>query len=162
MCAACRLAYAEIGVERARSLIEPLPGRYRSALEELADGGLRRRPAPEVWSPIEYLCHVRDVYVSHLVRLYRARTEEDPALEPMFNDLRTRRLRYAERDRAATLDELQAAVAGLLEESSRFRPEDWSRAVHRLPEEQRTALWLLRNAAHEGIHHLGDLGVPSI
>jgi hypothetical protein len=160
VCSVCRLAYAGISVEQARSLIEPLPGRYRSALAELPDGGLRRNPAPEVWSPIEYLCHVRDVYVSHLIRLYRARTEDDPALEPMFNDLRARRLRYAERDGGATLEELDAAVAGLLEESTRFRPQDWSRPVHRLPEEQRTALWLLRNAAHEGVHHLTDLGVP--
>lgn len=124
----------------------------------MPDGTSRCRPAPEVWSPVEYLCHVRDVFVSHLIRLHRARTEEDPGLEPMFNDLRTRRLRYGERDASSTLDELEAAVAGLLEEVERFRPEDWSRPVHRLPGEVRTARWLLRNAAHEGIHHLGDLG----
>lgn len=118
---------------------------------------LRRRPAPGVWSPIEYLCHVRDVFVSHLIRLHRARTEDDPGLEPMFNDLRARRLRYGERDASATLDELEAAVAGLLEEAARFRPEEWSRTVHRLPGERRTARWLLRNAAHEGVHHLRDI-----
>ncbi len=151
------MAYAELSVEEAISLIEQLPRRYRSALGRVPEGGLRRRPAPDVWSPIEYLCHVRDVYISHLIRLYRARTEDDPALEPMFNELRARRLRYAEREAAATLDELDAAIAGLLEEVSRFRSGDWSRPVHRLPAERRTALWLLRNAAHEGIHHLGDL-----
>lgn len=123
----------------------------------MSDQELRQAPAAGVWSPIEYLCHVRDVFVTYLIRLYRARTEDDPGLEPMFNDLRARRLRYAEREAAATLDELEAAVAGLLEEAGRFRPEAWSRTVHRLPGERRTALWLLRNAAHEGIHHLGDL-----
>lgn len=144
-------------MEQARTLIEEVPERYASALAGMSDAVLRRRPATGVWSPIEYLCHVRDVYVSHLIRLHRARTEEDPELEPMLNDLRARRLRYAEREAAPTLDELEAAVAGVLEEVSRFRPEDWSRPAHRLPGERRTALWLLRNAAHEGIHHLGDL-----
>jgi hypothetical protein len=157
VCPACDIAYAGVSVEQARSLIEALPSRYRSALEGLSDARLRGRPTPDVWSPVEYLCHVRDVFVSHLIRLYRARTEDDPPLEPMFNDLRARRLRYRERDPHATLDELEAAVAGFLDEVSRFRPEFWSRPVHRLPGEQRTALWLLRNAAHEGVHHLGDL-----
>jgi DinB superfamily len=159
-CAACGIEYRSISVEQARCVIEALPPRYRSALEEVASSRLRCRPSPDVWSPLEYLCHVRDVFVSHLIRLHRARTEHDPALEPMFNDLRARRLRYVERDPAATLDELDAAVAGLLEEAARFRPEDWARPVHRLPGEGRTALWLLRNAAHEGVHHLGDLRVP--
>jgi hypothetical protein len=160
VCAACAIEYGRIGVEQARSMIESLPRRYRSALEEVPFSRLRRRPLPDVWSPLEYLCHVRDVYVSHLIRLYRARTEDDPALEPMFNELRARRLRYAERDAAATREELDAAVAGLLEEVDRFRAEDWARPVHRLPGERRTAVWLLRNAAHEGVHHLGDLSGP--
>ncbi len=146
-----------MSVEQARSLIEALPARYRSALAGMAREALRRPPAPGVWSPIEYVCHVRDVFVTHLIRLYRARTEDDPALEPMFNDLRAGRLRYAERAAPATLDELEAAVMGLLEETERFRPEDWSRLVHRLQGERRTARWLLRNAAHEGVHHLSDL-----
>ncbi|MBO0702517.1 MAG: DinB family protein [Candidatus Dormibacteraeota bacterium] len=161
VCGLCGFSFAALGVEEARSLIEVLPERYRSAVAGMPDGALRRRPAPGVWSPIEYLCHVRDVYVSHLVRLYRSRTEEDPGVEPMFNDLRARRLHYDERDAGATLDELEAAVAGLLEESRRFQPDQWARTVHRLPGESRTARWLLRNAAHEGIHHLRDLSSPA-
>lgn len=157
LCATCGFAFAGVSVEQARSLIESFPGRYRAALRDRSDEARRLRPAPGVWSPIEYLCHVRDVFVSHLIRLYRARTEDDPALEPMFNDLRARRLRYGERDVPATLDELDAAVTGLLEEAARFRPEEWSRTVHRLPGEGRTARWLLRNAAHEGVHHLRDI-----
>jgi hypothetical protein len=26
-----------------------------------------------------------------------------------------------------------------------------------LPDEDRTALWLVRQAMHEGVHHLGDI-----
>lgn len=157
MCDACGFAFAAVDVEQARAVIRPLPEQYRSALADLGETALRTPPAPGVWSPVEYLCHVRDVFVTHLIRLHRARSEEDPELEPMFNDLRARRLRYAERDVPATLDELGAAVEGLLEETMRFGPDGWSRPVHRLPGERRTARWLLRNAAHEGVHHLGDL-----
>lgn len=157
VCEACGFGFAAVSVEQARALIEALPGRYRSAVAGMSGEVLREHPAAGVWSPIEYLCHVRDVFVTHLIRLHRSRTEDDPGLEPMFNDLRSRRLRYQEREARATLDELEAAVAGLLEEAARFRPEEWSHTVHRLPGERRTARWLLRNAAHEGIHHLGDV-----
>ena len=36
-------------------------------------------------------------------------------------------------------------------------PAQSHRTATRLPGEQRTLLWLVRQAAHEGIHHLGDI-----
>jgi hypothetical protein len=57
----------------------------------------------------------------------------------------------------AVLGELEATAAGFCEEIQRTGPEDWNRMVTRLPEEKRTALWLVRQAMHEGQHHLGDI-----
>jgi hypothetical protein len=34
---------------------------------------------------------------------------------------------------------------------------DWRRIGTRLPGEQRTARWRVRQAVHEGVHHLGDI-----
>lgn len=106
---------------------------------------------------IEYACHIRDVYATYTIRLHRARTEHGPALEPMLNDLRARRLRYNERDLDAVLDEIAANVAGFSDEIGRMSSSDWDRTVTRLPEETRTTRWLVRQATHEGIHHLGDI-----
>jgi hypothetical protein len=89
--------------------------------------------------------------------LHRARTEELPVLEPMLNDLRARRFRYADCDVPAVLGELTAAVAGVADELRRVGPDGWERCVTRLPGEVRTVRWLLRNAAHEGRHHLADV-----
>ncbi|MDA3664686.1 hypothetical protein PFJ02_22105 [Mycobacterium xenopi] len=50
---------------------------------------------------IEYVCHLRDVYLTYTIRLHRARTEERPTLEPTLNDLRARRFRYNDRDLTA-------------------------------------------------------------
>jgi hypothetical protein len=33
----------------------------------------------------------------------------------------------------------------------------WDRIATRLPGEDRTARWLVRQAMHEGVHHLGDI-----
>lgn len=89
--------------------------------------------------------------------LHRARTEDQPALEPMLNDLRARRFRYNERDVDAIVDELAANVAGFRDEVARVRPDQWELVVTRLPGEQRTARWLVRQAMHEGQHHLNDI-----
>ncbi|MEO9199860.1 MAG: DinB family protein [Antricoccus sp.] len=121
----------------------------------------RMRPASERWSVIEYVCHLRDVYATYTIRLHRARTEDRPVLEPMLNDLRARRFRYNERDVDAVLDELEAAAAGFCDEVARNRPDQWDRLVSRLPGEDRTARWLVRQAMHEGQHHLADIRITA-
>jgi hypothetical protein len=75
----------------------------------------------------------------------------------MLNDLRARRFNYGDAAVEPALDQLQAHVTGFLAELSRLRADDLGRPVHRLPGEHRTALWLVRQAAHEGVHHLRDI-----
>jgi uncharacterized damage-inducible protein DinB len=156
-CDVCALAYPEISIRDAVNAIVGLPGAVREVVGTIPPEAHRVRPAPQVWSVAEYLCHIRDVYVSFTIRLHRTRTEDRPALEPMFNDLRARRFRYNACDLETTLDELAAAAAGFCEEIARTGEHDWSRVATRLPGEQRTARWLVRQAMHEGIHHLGDI-----
>lgn len=78
-------------------------------------------------------------------------------LEPMLNDLRARRFRYNDRALDGLRDELAACAAGLGEEIDRLTPPDRERTVTRLAGEHRTARWLVRQAAHEVTHHLGDI-----
>jgi DinB superfamily len=156
VCASCPFAFADQDVDRATSIIGDVPAQARRLLGSLDEAAIRRRQ-PDRWSAVEYLCHVRDVYATFTIRLHRARTEDDPVLEPMLNDLRARRFGYRDAAVEPVLDELQAYVAGFLAEVARVRPEDWGRPVHRLPDEHRSALWLVRQAAHEGVHHLHDI-----
>ena len=110
-----------------------------------------------MWSVAEYVCHARDVFVAFTIRLYRVRTEDTPALEPMFNDLRAARFAYGRRDLDAVLAELADDVAGFRAEVARMPADGWDRTCTRLPHEQRTARWLVRQALHEGVHHLLDV-----
>jgi hypothetical protein len=75
----------------------------------------------------------------------------------MFNDLRAERFRYNDCDLAATLAELEAASRGFCAEIACCDQDDWDRSATRLPNERRTARWLVRQAMHEGVHHLGDI-----
>jgi hypothetical protein len=157
VCAGCGMCYAEVSPADAMDMIRSTPAAVRAAVRDVPDELVRRRPEPAVWSMVEYVCHVRDVYVVYTIRLHRARTEDEPVLEPMLNDLRVRRFRYNERELPAVLDELDAAVVGCGEEFGRMAPTDWDRQVTRLPGEWRTARWLVRQAAHEGTHHCADI-----
>lgn len=156
-CASCGIGYADLPVAEAAALVAGVPDAARIAVAAVPPARLRTRPEPDTWSVVEYLCHLRDVGVTSTIRLHRARTEDRPTLEPMLNDLRARRFRYAEADPAAVLDDLGRVTAGLLDEIGRVRPDGWERMVTRLAGEERTARWLVRHAAHEGRHHLADI-----
>ncbi len=156
-CQDCKLSYREISIESAIEVIHSIPTEARGAVLGIPKEVWRERPAPGSWSVAEYVCHVRDVFSTYTIRLHRARTEDRPALEPMFNDLRARRFRYNESDVKAVLGELEAMTAGFCEEIDRTGSEHWNRVVTRLPHEERTARWLVRQAMHEGQHHLGDI-----
>jgi hypothetical protein len=153
----CSIAYSQIRIDDAVGVLADLAGEVREAAYAIPVELRRTRPGPGVWSVNEYVCHLRDVYVSFTIRLYRVRNEDRPAFEPMFNDLRARRFRYNECDLAATIDELGAGTAGFRDEIARVTEGGWDRVGSRLPGEVRTARWLVRQAMHEGVHHLGDI-----
>lgn len=155
VCAACGIDFARVSVADAVAVIGSVPGRAREAVSAAPEQVRRLRPRADRWSVIEYVCHLRDVYATYTIRLHRGRTEDEPVLEPMLNDLRARRFRYNERNVDAVLDELGATAAGFCEEVARM--EQWDRLVTRLPGEYRTARWLVRQAMHEGQHHLDDI-----
>jgi hypothetical protein len=156
-CDSCDMSYPGLSVEAAGRILDGIPERVRAVVDGVPDERLRRRPAADTWSIAEYACHLRDVYMSFTIRLHRVRTEDGPLLEPMFNDLRARRFRYNEADVAAVLDELEAYLAGFRDEIARVPDDAWDRLGSRLPGEVRTARWLVRQATHEGVHHVADI-----
>ena len=156
-CGSCSLAYAQITVDDAVQALQALPEQLRAAVGSVPSRFQRQRPDPSTWSVAEYACHIRDVLISTTIRLHRGRTENAPAVDPMFNDLRADLFGYNQANLTAVLDETAAATAGLCAEISRMNGPDWDRVVLRQPGEQRTTRWLVRQAAHEGLHHLADI-----
>lgn len=156
-CADCKLFYSDITIVQARDAIAELPAEVRASVITVPPEAHHIRPGPDVWSVTEYLCHLRDVYATYTIRLHRTHTEDRPVLEPMLNDLRAKRFRYNDHDVHAVLDQLAATAAGFCEEIDHVGGDDWSRMATRLPGEERTARWLVRQAMHEGVHHLNDI-----
>lgn len=157
VCASCGLSYPETDIGAAAHLIGSLPARYRRSIDGLSATELRRRPEPTTWSITEYLCHVRDVFDVYAGRITKTLTQEHPVLEPMHNDRRAEQGHYNDQDVAEVLDALTEGAVALETLITSIAPEQFHRTATRLPGEQRTLLWLIRQAAHEGIHHLGDI-----
>jgi DNA-binding HxlR family transcriptional regulator/uncharacterized damage-inducible protein DinB len=157
VCASCSLSYPETDIGAAAHLLGSLPARYRRSIDGLSAATLHRRPEPGTWSITEYLCHVRDVFDVYADRINKTLAQEHPVLEPMHNDRRAEQGHYNDQDVAEVLDALTEGAVTLKTLIMSIAPAQSHRTATRLPGEQRTLLWLVRQAAHEGIHHLGDI-----
>ena len=124
----------------------------------LARPGIADRPAPGVWSPLEYICHVRDTCVMITGRARRMLAEDDPELPVWDQDEAAVRGRYAEQDPALVDDELADAADAAGAVFAGVRPEQWSRPGHRSDGTAFTVETLAQYLVHEVQHHLHDVG----
>lgn len=154
-CPGCTFRYdqapPEAVVTVARCLRE-IPVVIRSAARDL-----HVRPTATTWSPVEYLSHMRDVLVTSALRLHRVAYEDQPSLDPMYNDWRALRFRYIDDDADHLIGQLGRAGQGLNDEVTSLSMDAWARTGGRSPDESRPASWFVQHAAHEMTHHLEDI-----
>jgi hypothetical protein len=157
LCAQCGFTYATVAADALPGRLVAFPPRYATALRAAPDP--RRRPAPEVWSPLEYTCHVRDVFDVQRERLATALRVDAPEFPPMGRDERAVTERYNEQDPDVVLAELAAAAEALAAAFAALDAAQWDRVgVYPWPEpRERSMLWLGRHTVHEGEHHLLDI-----
>ena len=115
------------------------------------------RPDPARWSPLEYACHVRDVFRIYLHRLERMLTEDGPHYENWDQDATAREARYDLASPAAVAAELTVAAAALADRFDTVRGEQWSRTGFRSDGATFTVDSFARYFVHDPIHHLSDV-----
>jgi hypothetical protein len=160
-CDECGFDYAGVPVQQVAVRLEAAGPRFADALAAVAEP--RTRPAPQVWSPLEYTCHVRDVLRVQGERLALALVEDDPEFSPMGRDERVVLDAYNAQDPATVLAQLAAAATELARAFGALTPAQWDRTgVYVWPTvESRTMLWLGRHTVHEVEHHLLDVARAS-
>ena len=159
-CAQCGFDYATVAAATLPRRLTAFPPRYAATLRAADDP--RRRPAPGVWSPLEYTCHVRDVFDVQHERLAAALRTDAPEFLPMGRDERAVLEAYNEQDPDVVLTGLAAAAEALAEAFAGLHAAQWERVgVYPWPERrERSMLWLGRHTVHEGEHHLLDITGP--
>ena len=164
-CEECGFVYSSVSPEEAAEKLRSFGKRYRAPLTrflagEDGDAILRQRPEPDVWSALEYAAHVRDAirFNGYLAR--RTLSEDHPTLPSPNPDKAAADNNYNNEDPATVADELaQRAekLAAVVE--SNDDPSSWDRTAEWDGRDgDFTAIYFVRNAVHEGHHHLLDVG----
>jgi hypothetical protein len=159
-CPDCGFVWGDLTTASYAARLGSLAERYHQVLSATPEAELRRRPAPEVWSALEYACHVRDVLLAQRERVYLALVEDRPSFARMNREERVTLARYAEESPAGVDAELALAF-GLVTTALTGRSDaHWARLLiynYPGPSEHNLA-WLGRHTIHECEHHLVDIG----
>lgn len=123
----------------------------------LAQDGATERPAPTVWSPLEYACHVRDVFRVFAGRVRLMLTEDGPTFENWDQDATAVAERYGQQDPAQVSVELQDAAADVTAAFDGVPDGAWTRTGLRSNGSAFTVESLGQYFLHDVVHHLVDV-----
>lgn len=118
--------------------------------------GLRARPEPEVWSALEYACHVRDLLPVMEERIGRILVEDDPSLGWWDHEAAVHEERYNEQDLVLTTEAMTANARSFAGRLATVDGPAWDRGAERRPGERFTIRGVARFVLHEVIHHRDD------
>jgi hypothetical protein len=158
-CEECGFTYRLGQAETAGPSIVEAADRLAAVLGDVDGAELRRRREPDVWSPLEYACHVRDVFLVQRERVIAARRVDRPAFEPMGRDERVDHDGYAAQDPVDVARQVGDAAHLFANVLARLDAPDWERTVvYPYPREvERTLRWVAVHTEHEARHHLLDV-----
>jgi DinB family protein len=151
----------ECGFDGSAVSATEVPGRLRECTVQwqdvLALPTARQRPQPDVWSPLEYGCHVRDVCRIFDHRLQQMLTETDPAFANWDQDETAIADRYETQDPMTVTRELAASAAALAERFDLVSGAEWQRTGRRSDGASFTVDSFSRYFLHDIVHHLHDV-----
>jgi hypothetical protein len=110
-----------------------------------------------VWSPLEYACHVRDVFDVFTRRLELMLTENDPLFDNWDQDATALEDDYAAQDPTQVADQLVTAAARAVAAFAAVSQDAWSRSGRRSDGARFTVETLGRYFVHDPEHHLWDV-----
>lgn len=125
--------------------------------DPLSTATARTRPAPDVWSPVEYACHVRDVHRLFNDRLVLMLAEDGPEFTNWDQDETAIEQRYHEQDPAEVLPDLQAAAEEIAGGFAAVSGDQWERTGRRSDGAVFTIDTFARYYLHDIVHHIHDV-----
>ncbi|HZC72921.1 MAG TPA: DinB family protein [Jatrophihabitans sp.] len=132
--------------------------RYAATIAAALDGpSATARPEPNVWSPLEYACHVRDVCTLFAQRLDLMLTEDDPQFANWDQDVTAVEERYWEQQPGVVANELRVAAAGTAAAFAAVDDNQWQRPAQRSDGAVFTVDTFARYFLHDLAHHAWDI-----
>jgi hypothetical protein len=122
-----------------------------------ADAGHRRND--DMWSPLEYGCHVRDVYRICEFRVEKMLTEDDPTFQNWDQDETAADEAYADQHPVRVAAELEDAAVQVADRFDELAADEWLRSGIRSDGASFTVESFGRYVVHDVLHHDHDLRV---
>ncbi len=120
-------------------------------------GDLAARPAPGKWSPLEYGCHVRDVFRLFDYRLSLMLAQDDPLFPDWDQDETAVTDWYDSQDPVTVAAELAEAAEVIASSFAAVGPAQLSRVGRRSDGARFTVETFGRYFIHDPVHHLWDV-----
>jgi len=154
-CPECGFDAAVFAREDVGSMIRDNAASWRPVL---ARADAAHRPNEHMWSPLEYGCHVRDVFRICDGRLAKMLAEDDPTFANWDQDATAVDDAYVAQDPARVAVELDEAAAAFADHYDAVEGVQWSRPGIRSDGARFTVESFARYVIHDPIHHLFDVG----
>lgn len=139
-----------------------VPGRIRDTILPWRDVLHRRdaavRPAPGVWSPLEYGCHVRDLCGVFAERVDAMLGTLNPVYPEFDGGLAAVERRYADDEPTEVAEAYARAAESIARRFIAIPRADWNRRGRRSDGPAFTIATLSNHFLHELEHHLVDVG----
>ena len=153
-CDECGFEWEALGPEE---LIDALRAGSAELSTALPDEAVTKRPADDVWSPIEYAGHLADVFDWYLERIVRMIEEDRPQLTAVRWSEETPRRRHHERPVEDVLVDADTAMRRLALRLELLDAKQWLDVGIGSDGDERTVLDIARRAVHELRHHVMDI-----
>jgi hypothetical protein len=126
-------------------------------LRVLARGDVAVRPAPAIWSPLEYACHVRDVFGVFAERAELILTDNDARFQDWDQDAAALADRYWEQDPESVAEQLTDRARHASAVFAAVPEHGWDRRGRRSNGSVFSLDSLGRYMIHDVVHHLADV-----
>ena len=123
----------------------------------LGDERVRRRPSDDVWSALEYGCHVRDVFRLYDERLALMLEQDDPRYPNWDQDQTAIEQGYDRQSPSKVADELESAALDIVARFETVSDGQWQRTGRRSDGASFTVETFACYFIHDPIHHLHDV-----
>jgi hypothetical protein len=158
-CTECGLVASSVAVSDVPGIVRRNAARW---VDVLGRDGVAERPRPDVWSPLEYACHVRDVFSLFDTLLHLMLDEDGARFANWDQDEAAVAERYGEQDPAVVADELVAAAEVLAASFAAVTPDQHGRTGLRSDGSHFTVTTFAQYLVHDPVHHVWDVtGEPA-
>ncbi|MBC7631497.1 DinB family protein [Aeromicrobium sp.] len=153
-CAECGLTAGDVPPDEigGRTLAD-LP-RWQAVLSRVE---ARERPTPTTWSPTEYACHVRDVFLEFDGRVRLMLEQDDPVFTNWDQDEAAIADDYASQLPSEVSSQLVAAGTAFVTTLDSVPADSWDRTGLRDNGAAFTVSTLAQYFLHDVVHHLHDV-----